>query len=473
MSPTNTPDASSILVQAKLMANGSSPTLDNIAVEIFLRVTEFLETAKDLAALARTCRRFRTLIDQDGWRIFVQTRFPSIMWAVRDDVDNSHIPNDWKDLARGLTAQSRAWDKRALSACLLDAWDSTAVRLHNASRSQVTSASIEPAGLTNEHSNQLCRWDRLSGSSRPFHLNESDGADAERPAPRTSFRRQTTPYHPVIDTKVEFSGKLSSKKEIVAWSTGAEVFVCVRRSGSLLPEFNNHDRDHFDEYHNMINWFTVQHEDFQPGIGDVTSINVVEPSTDVRPYSPDTLTVDFIVGRASGHLHRYSVSNTEPVQLVVNTFNSLQKQDASSRPAIRSTDVSRNQLLAACSDRILSLYKSADESHDVWPVCEVKIKLDRPNAQAWSARFTSNEKLILGLGQSLKPLHAYHVTPTDLTLTGTLGIINEETPTTGIVRKSSDNVYAVEPVSANSSAGGNSNGQVFLSGWYDGVCRYS
>lgn len=258
------------------------------------------------------------------------------------------------------------------------------------------------------------------------------------------------------------------------WSTGPEIFVQVRRSGSFLPEPED---DHYahdpysDDYSNRLNWFTIQHREFRAGVDDVTSINILDPCTHVRESLPDTLAVDFIAGRASGHLHRYSVSNAEPVRVVVNTFRSFENQGSPSRRSVRSADVNSKteaSLLVACSDKVISLYKTEVETHDVWPVAEFGIELDLPRAQAWTTKFSSRENLLLGLVQSQWPLHSYKASPTGLVLTEKL---EDQGDISDVLALASHSVYAIEPLSGVSRAGGSSNGDVFLSGCYDGTCR--
>jgi hypothetical protein len=217
--------------------------------------------------------------------------------------------------------------------------------------------------------------------------------------------------------------------------------------------------------------FTVQHDEFRAGVDDITSINILDRCTHARESLPDTLAVDFIAGRASGHLHRYSVSNAKPVQVVVNTFRSFEKEGSLSRRSVRSADLNSKieaSLLVACSDKVISIYKTEVETHDVWPVAEFEIELDLPRAQAWTTKFSSHENLLLGLGQSPWPLHAYKASPTGLVLTEKFG---DQCDISNMLALASRSVYAIEPLSGVSRAGGSSNGDIFLSGCYDGVCR--
>jgi len=456
--------------QRYTVGNKYSPHFSTIAAEICLKVIEHLHTAKDLAHLSETCTRFRDLIVIDGWRVFVQVNFPSLIKELPHGIENTAA--EWKDLADSLTSQSRAWDKRAIATTSLTADPRQIFQNVNASRSDLH---FEDDSYKKSLISSPQQWDKSSKRLSSFRISEAISVDQPWEAHPPSFpRRQSTPFHPTIDTRLEFSGKLTSKKQTVAWSTGPEVFVQVRRSGLFLPEPED-DRyacdPYLDDYSNRLNLFTIQHSEFRAGVDDVTSINILDPCTDVREPLPNTLTVDFIAGRASGHLHRYSVSNAEPVRVVVNTFRSFETQGSPSRRSVRSTDVNGKteaSLLVACSDKVISLYKTDAETHDVRPTAEFEIELDLPQAQAWTIKFSSHENLLLGLGQSPWPLHSYQASPTGLVLIEKLG---DQGDISNVLALASRSVYAIEPLSGASRAGGSSNEDVFLSGCYDGVCR--
>jgi hypothetical protein len=467
MSQWASQDTFRIHEQRHTVGNKNSPNFGTIAAEICLKVIEHLHTARDLAHLSETCMRFRDLIVRDGWRVFVQVNFPSLIKELPQGIDNTAA--EWKDLANSLTSQSRAWDKRAIATSSLTTHPHQIFQIVNAFQSDLQ---FEGDSYKKFLISSPLQWDKSSQKLSSFRISEADQPWEAHPP---SFpQRQSTPFHPTIDTRLEFSGKLTSKKQTVAWSTGSEVFVQVRRSGSFLPESGD---DHYaydpylDDYSNRLNWFTIQHKEFCAGVDDVTSINILDPCTDVRESLPNTLTVDFIAGRASGHLHRYSVSNVEPFRVVVNTFRSFETQGSPSRRSVRSTDVNGKteaSFLVACSDKVISLYKTDAETHDVWPIAEFEIELDLLRAQAWTTKFSSHENLLLGFGQSPWPLHSYKASPTGLVLTEKLG---DQCDISDVLALASRSVYAIEPLSGASRAGGSSNGDVFLSGCYDGVCR--
>ena len=464
------------------MALAATPRLDTIAPELYLKITAYIQTARDLACLSNACRRFRELNDRDGWRIFVQSKFPSLVSELPVSVSQS--PTGWRDLACLLTVQSRAWDRRAFSTHSL----TIAFGQNKEWQSKYKhgwSSSLLQTSRKHSHNDAEQRDPRLlyklnSGGTSLFHPkgfggNQSNARASSQPAAR---RHQSTSFHPVIDAMLEFSGSLSSKKQVVAWSTGPEFVVWIMRSGNMIPKELDDSPDHtpfFDEDRNKINWFHVEHHEFSSGLDDITSINLVKPDGQIRPLTSDSLVVDLIAGRASGYLHRYSVSNVEPFRAVSNTFHSFESEGQPARRSVRSAHVSKNtedQLLVAISDKVLSLYNAASESHDVWPIAEFDIKVEGPGVRAWTTKFLSQERLVVGLGQSTKPVQAYQTTPTGLFLTDTYGLVGNNEPIREGHRRTAGSVYAIEPLSVVSRPGGSRDGDIFLTGWYDGVCRY-
>ncbi|KAI1424684.1 hypothetical protein F5Y12DRAFT_436018 [Xylaria sp. FL1777] len=81
--------------------------LDTLPIDVLLIVLGYLDTARSVAHLAATCRRLHRLVSSEGWRIFVRSCFNSLTLPA------SSSDEEWADLARVLTAQSRDWDRRA------------------------------------------------------------------------------------------------------------------------------------------------------------------------------------------------------------------------------------------------------------------------------------------------------------------------------------------------------------------------
>lgn len=83
--------------------------LPDLPDDILFLVVADLECARDLKALALSCHRLQRLVNNDGWRIFVRTKFPSLV--IPAPAVGNHT---WRQLAESMTWQSRCWDKRSL-----------------------------------------------------------------------------------------------------------------------------------------------------------------------------------------------------------------------------------------------------------------------------------------------------------------------------------------------------------------------
>lgn len=79
---------------------GSS--LDRLPPELFAQILTHLGTARALLHLSLTCKRIHAIVEQDGFRTFVQSHFPSFQ-----------IPPYWRDAAHAMTTLSRNWDRKS------------------------------------------------------------------------------------------------------------------------------------------------------------------------------------------------------------------------------------------------------------------------------------------------------------------------------------------------------------------------
>ncbi|KAK3381615.1 hypothetical protein B0H63DRAFT_502050 [Podospora didyma] len=84
-------------------------TLADLPDDVLLLIVANFECARDVRALAITSRRLHHLARDEGWRVFVRTRFSSLSAPML-----SGGKCDWRQLAESLTWQSRCWDRRAL-----------------------------------------------------------------------------------------------------------------------------------------------------------------------------------------------------------------------------------------------------------------------------------------------------------------------------------------------------------------------
>ncbi|PSS03356.1 hypothetical protein BD289DRAFT_421041 [Coniella lustricola] len=145
--------------------------LDTLPDDILYIIFSHLDTAKSIRSLLLTNKRLQRVIDSDdqGWRIFVRARFPSVSVPL--------LPSSaftWRHLADSLTWQTRAWDRRSLSF-----------------------QALMP--------------------TRPPNSNRRGGR-----------ARLVAPFHPILDAHLD----LASKEELVVWGAG-ENLIARRRQGRL------------------------------------------------------------------------------------------------------------------------------------------------------------------------------------------------------------------------------------------------
>lgn len=471
------------------------PTLKNLPVEIFMRIVDFLGTAKDVTNLSQSCTQLSVMSKEHAWRRFVLSKFPTITYTLQisaskhltskfqlnkldQPVENAADGSErfppsrmsglqWEHLAKTLTSQSRAWDRRAFSISRI------APLFH-------ARADIEHPSMLSK-SGQLTRYEIENGTYKKFGL----GRAAQGPPSGA----QTTGYHPVVDAKLQLSNCLHNKKEIVAWSTGAKVFLRVRRSGVFSPSEKEHVASKNlvnDAYNNITNTAFLSHEDYREGLDDVVALNIVPPTVGIRATQSDFV-VDVIVGRASGYLNRFSI-NMCPVinprgglpedqdKVIVNTFVPGSKRGHTSRSRITSADVYGDEAsyLACTSDGFLSLYQTESSTHNVEPLDEVKVENWSQN-RTRAVKFLSHEKVVVGIERHNQALRTFQIAPDGLRLIDKLSTtvydVANQTETEG--QSIINSIYALEPISCASRPGGNLNGDVFLSGWFDGVVRYA
>lgn len=152
--------------------------LITLSDDVLYLVFSHLDAARDLYALLVANRRLKTVIeaDNEGWRVFVRSRFPSL--ALRSEPSATY---PWNHLANSLTWQARAWDKKSLLFQAL--------------------LPIPPPVNNSNHWRQR--------------------------------RHAEAPFHPVIDARFD----LADQEEFVVWGAGESLVARRRRGtpGTSLP----------------------------------------------------------------------------------------------------------------------------------------------------------------------------------------------------------------------------------------------
>lgn len=375
-----------------------------LPLELIGRIISYIETARSLCNLALTCQRLHHYIESDGFRIFVQHQFPSIQ-----------TPRFWKDASHALTSLSKNWDRRAFIARYLFPTAPVRTRRPNA---------------------------------HAYHGGNPPGT-------------QTMGYQPVIDSYEDWSGgNWSSRKQVVVWGAGADLFLRSKNMGNLAQKAKQHAftkrqlQSFVDQHGHRSVWATYKDDRFVEGRDDITSINLL-PSLSSHTDDEEYL----VVGRASGDLTLLNISTLGSQSRVITKF------DTDQRP-IQSATVNKSldPLLAVCfSDRSLALYSMNTENRSSQSSDETVMTASTKPAKLWSTRFLRSDRLAIGLGPSHESIHVYSIGPD--------GLSKDPIRKFGFSSTKAESTYAFAPTASSFSADGDA-GEIFLSGGYDGNARF-
>ncbi|EME45845.1 hypothetical protein DOTSEDRAFT_105037, partial [Dothistroma septosporum NZE10] len=382
-------------------------SLTDLPPELLEHITNFLPTASAIAGLARTSKRLHTWVEKDAWKIFSRDAFPSLR---PQSALSSH-----KGAARTLTTLSKAWDKRAFVAQY-----------------------VEPHAPITSYPNgkQLDRWKPPKG--------------------------QTIGFTPQLDVYEEVGTRWQDRKETLAFSAGAE--VCIRETERGAGESER--------------WTTYRPVSAFEGRDDVTTLHLLRPEEGRTDAS-----VNFLSGTANGDLHMISLPDiVSPNQNVSITYFATQGLKVRSSSLLR-TPNEPTLLAANLDDTKVALYCVDSNQSKIAPISQIEIhpplRADgnpAPNHRAWSTAFLSSTTLAIGVGPSEDPLHIYPITESGLpqrpvrkfglqnhldALDSTISIQLHKAPVSSI--------YTVVPLPTSIAC--HDQGQVFLSGAYDGIVR--
>ena len=392
-------------------------SLAELPPEILTQIVSCFENAKALWNLSRTCKWLHEYTEKDGFRVFVQTRFPSIQ-----------IPPCWRDAAQSLTTLTRAWDRKAFIARCIEP-DQTVIHL--------------PKGRQ--------MLDR-----------------------RRREKAQTMGYQPVIDSyNDQYGSSWNSRKEVLAWGAGAELVLRVKTIGDQAEEeWRSSDQGEkisgrFDQHRHRSQWAVYKEADCREGRDDITSVQLLRPN-----QRPPNGAEHIIVGRASGGL--------EYVQYFKNRVETTARYDTSGRP-IRSATCSSitEPLIAAClGDSTLAIYPVRSDELETPPLTEVCVMPEEQPGRTWTTRFLRHNCLAVGLGSCAIPLQVYGIDPDGISKspvrTFDAKIIDiapdARIDIAGSISSNTSSVYSISPLSPSSQASG-AEGDLFLSGWFSGSVR--
>ena len=388
-------------------------TLTTLPAEILLQIIAHVETATVLSNLSRTCHRLHTFIHHDGFRVFVQTRFPYTEAPV------DHSPLFWRDAAHGLTTLERNWGRKAFIA---------------------------------------------------WNLRPPAEESHDRRRQRTYFRSgQTMGYVPVVDSyEAWYGGSWTSRKEVVAWGAGAGLILRIKLMGAKSRDMWTSSTSwlagDLNVHQHKIRWVKYLEAGFLEGRDDITSVNLLPQQSFQDPER-------VIIGRASGHLSLVSLFGDTPD----GQANILTVFETAGRPVRSATVRASKHLLVAClSDSSVVLYSLDTGQRVTKPSGNLLLQ---NAGRIWSSCFMTPSSLAVGHGPSSKPIKLIDAGSGQLTETGICSPSLTSPDQSSCLDTTDANssvshtsIYSLAPVPTSSLAGANDS-SLFLSGAYDGLCR--
>lgn len=284
-------------------------------------------------------------------------------------------------------------------------------------------------------------------------------------------------FQPAIDSYEQFiGGKWSHRREVVAWSAGAELVVRVRvRDAATETAYrkasHQERREQYEPNDTRTRWWSYRPFSAIEGRDDITSVKILKPDQ-VRGQDSDTGHVidQIIIGTANGDLQLLQIPAEENVP--IKTYfvtNGVSVRSMSLSPASGQDAGSEPLLAANLSDSKIALYNVDPKKFKAAPISEINaIPTGRKGCRIWSTRFLDPKRLVVGLGPSVEPINVFEVRPE--------GIVEEPMrkirlggDADSLVPIQASSIYPVEPlIDAN---GGPGDGNLFMSGGYDGIIR--
>ncbi|KAH0374393.1 hypothetical protein KCU89_g18253, partial [Aureobasidium melanogenum] len=209
--------------------------------------------ATSVGHLSRTSKSLHEFVEKEGWRTFTQTHFTNVGTSLY-----------WRDAARSLTTLSRNWQRRAfLATYLAPSGDATALPAWQA----------------------IKKWRRPAG--------------------------QTMGFQPAVDSYEHFIGsRWTDRRQVVAWSAGAELVVRVKvRDASTEEAYRNatpQDKNNFENNGTRVRWWTYKPLSSVEGRDDITSVQILKRDDQPSRNSIDS-SEQIIIGTANGDLQLVEV----------------------------------------------------------------------------------------------------------------------------------------------------------------------
>ncbi|KAI0178616.1 hypothetical protein GGR52DRAFT_532841 [Hypoxylon sp. FL1284] len=403
------------------LAKHDEPSLVTLPAEVLHLVIPFLDTARSLSHLSQTCKRLYHLISDDGWRIFVISRFNSF----------SHpgvcSPDRWAERARALTSQSRDWERRAIIVAVL-----------------------QPSEKGHSRSN------------------------------RSAHPPQSIASNMVVDAHHRRNG--NDAQDLIFWGAGEDVFGLIRHGrGSNAPEeewlsCKGVSAGYRPGKDDVTSVSILKSDRYAYGKGDDSQVLVGRANGDLDLLSMSP-------GDFGKKLLRFRGVTTTPSVTNSNTLlTEIQSLDVNYQHGVLAaatkqglcfynlTDAERDDSHVPDEGNTDTIHTSSDGADQVW--ADDAIHLKEVSQGPWSfefirsIKFVNETTLAVGLNKSGNPLQFLERTRTGFEKSSAYKVSSEH--------QASDNydsrtVRAVLPVDTSSLASGGGNS--VLSSWDDGTVR--
>ncbi|KAL8782359.1 MAG: hypothetical protein Q9213_005437 [Squamulea squamosa] len=321
--------------------------LEDLPPELLGHLVSYIEEAQTLLSLALSCTKLHGFVERDGYRIFVQCRYPP------------PIPPFWRDATHALTALSGAWERKSL-----------------------IPRYIEP----------------------PRHA-----ITPRKPDPGRRARSQTMGYQPVIDSHETWIGSdWTARREAVSWGAGADLILRVKWMGpDIEQEWQRAPRGRttcFDQHHHKSRWWRISEPSFVDGRDDITTIRLLR-----HEQKPSCDSEYIVIGRASGRLDMISIHHEVQRSRKIEARFETNGQNVRSASVNTAMPPLLAACLGDRTIAIYSI--STTDHGPTKPLGSIQFDSLESPCRLWSTVFLRQDRLAVSLGPHVEPIRIFNVRP--------------------------------------------------------------
>ncbi|KAI5256824.1 hypothetical protein E4T42_01397 [Aureobasidium subglaciale] len=286
---------------------------------------------------------------------------------------------------------------------------------------------------------------------------------------------QTMGFQPAVDSYEHFVETCwTDRRQVVAWSAGAELVVRVKvRDAATEDAYRSASpRDKQEKFENngtRVRWWTYKPLSSVEGRDDITSIKILRPKTQQERKNIDS-SEQIIIGTANGDLQLLEMPPVSEGSVIKTYYvtNGVSVRSMSLSMDFESSQNQPQHLAANLSESKVALYQVDSMQLKIAPVSEIDaIPQSRKGCRIWSTKFLSPGRLAIGLGPSMAPINIFEIRPE--------GIVEEPVRRIGLAGSADEpetvRVSSIYPIEHVLDSNGGRDGNLFLSGGYDGIVR--